>query len=143
MSKISDGNTVRVHYTGTLDNGEIFDSSKGKTPLEFTMGKGQLIPGFEKAVLGLTAGETTTVHIPANEAYGDMRDDLIGKVPVSQLPEGLVPEIGMRLQSRTPEGHPLVVKVIEITEEDITLDANHELAGKDLNFEIEVVEIVS
>ena len=142
MTTIDQGNTVRVHYTGTLDNGDVFDSSVGKKPLEFTIGKGQLIPGFENAVIGLSEGEKTEVHIPAKEAYGEKQMNLIGKVPITELPEGITPEIGMRLQSKTPEGYAMVVKIIDISDEDITLDANHDLAGKDLNFEIEVIEII-
>ncbi|PWN07239.1 FKBP-type peptidyl-prolyl cis-trans isomerase [Rhodohalobacter mucosus] len=141
MSKVKDGDTVKVHYTGTLDNGEVFDTSENREPLEFTLGQGQLIPGFEKAVTGLAVGDSTTVDIPSKEAYGDVREDLIISVPKSQLPDDIEPQVGMQLQVNQPDGQPVPVRVTEIGDENLTLDANHPLAGQDLSFKIEVVDV--
>lgn len=141
MSKVKDGDTVKVHYTGTLENGEVFDTSENREPLEFTLGEGQLIPGFEKAVTGLAVGDSTTVDIPSKEAYGDVREDLIISVPKAQLPEDIEPQIGMQLQVNQPDGQPVPVRVTAIEDENLTLDANHPLAGKDLSFKIEVVDV--
>lgn len=141
MSKAKDGDTVKVHYTGTLEDGEVFDTSKDKEPLEFQLGQGQLIPGFEKAVEGMEVGESTTVEIPSDEAYGELRDDLVINVPKDQLPEDISPQIGMQLQVNQQNGQPIPVRITEIGDEDLTLDANHPLAGKDLKFEIELVDV--
>lgn len=141
MSKVKDGDTVKVHYTGTLENGEVFDTSENREPLEFTLGQGQLIPGFEKAVTGLAVGESTTVDIPSAEAYGEAREDLIISVPKNQLPEDVEPQIGMQLQVNQPNGQPVPVRITAIGDEDLTLDANHPLAGQDLTFKIELVEV--
>ena len=143
MAQAQNGNTVKVHYVGTLDNGTQFDSSKGKDPLEFTIGSGTLLPKFENAVVGLAPGETTNVKIPAAEGYGLRRDDLIIKVEKAKLPPTIKPEIGMKLQMRTAQGEPLILNVIEILDDAIVVDANHELAGMDLNFDIELVEILT
>src|SRR5690625_6759122 len=141
LSKVKKGDTVKVHYTGTLKNGEIFDSSQNKEPLEFTMGQGQLIPGFEKAVENLEVGESTTVNIPSEEAYGKLRDELISSVPKNQLPADITPELGMQLQVNQENGQPVPVRIVEITDENLTLDANHPLAGEDLTFEIKLIEV--
>ncbi|HKL14939.1 MAG TPA: peptidylprolyl isomerase [Balneolaceae bacterium] len=141
MSKVKDGNTVKVHYTGTLKDGSVFDTSAEREPLEFKLGEGQLIPGFEKAVIGMEEGESTKIDIPVEEAYGEAREDLIINVPKDQLPEDVEPEVGMQLQVNQPDGQPVPVRIAEITDEELKLDANHPLAGKDLSFEIEVVEI--
>lgn len=141
MSKVKDGDTVKVHYTGTLKDGSVFDTSAEREPLEFTIGEGQLIPGFEKAVTGMEEGEKTKIDIPVEEAYGEAREDLIINVPKDQLPEDVEPEVGMQLQVNQPDGQPVPVRIAEITDEELKLDANHPLAGKDLSFEIEVVEI--
>lgn len=143
MSKVKDGDTVKVNYTGTLSNGEVFDTSEEREPLEFTLGQGQLIPGFEKAVTGLSVGDSTTVDIPSKEAYGDSREDLIISVPKDQLPDDVEPQIGMQLQVNQPDGQPIPVRITDVGEEQLTLDANHPLAGEDLNFKIELVEVVS
>ncbi len=140
MSKVKDGDTVKVHYTGTLKNGEVFDSSKDKEPLEFTLGEGQLIPGFEKAVVGMAVGDSATIDIPSDEAYGEEREDLIINVPKDQLPEDITPQVGMQLQVNQGNGQPIPVRIKEVGETELTLDANHPLAGQDLNFEIELVE---
>jgi len=141
LSRVKKGDTVKVHYTGTLDNGEIFDTSKEREPLEFTLGQGQLIPGFEKAVIGLSVGDSTKVEIPSTEAYGEERGDLIINVPKDQLPDEVTPEIGMQLQVNQPDGQPIPVRITEISESELTLNANHPLAGEDLKFEIELVAI--
>ena len=141
MSKVKDGNTVKVHYTGTLKDGSVFDTSAEREPLEFKLGEGQLIPGFEKAVIGMEEGESTKIDIPVKEAYGEACEDLIINVPKDQLPDDVEPEVGMQLQVNQPDGQPVPVRVAEISDDELTLDANHPLAGKDLSFEIEVVEI--
>ena len=137
----SDGDTVRVHYTGTLEDGTTFDTSVGREPLEFTLGAGQMIPGFEKAVYGLKVEESKTVTIPAGEAYGPHRDDLIIVVEREQLPADLDPKVGQQLQMQQTDGRTAVVIVTDVSETTITVDANHPIAGKDLTFEIELVEI--
>lgn len=141
MSKAKDGDTVKVHYTGTLENGEVFDTSQEREPLEFQLGQGQLIPGFEKAVIGMSEGDSTTVDIPSDEAYGEVREDLVISVPKDQLPDDVEPQIGMQLQVNQQNGQPIPVRVTEIKEEELVLDANHPLAGKNLTFEIELLEV--
>ena len=136
-----DGNTVIVHYTGTLEDGTVFDSSIDREPLEFVLGAGTMIPGFEDAVRGMQVGQSKTVTIPAQEAYGEHRDDMVLVIERSQLPEGLNPEVGQRLQMQQPDGGPVVVIVTDVTETTLTLDANPPLAGKDLTFELKLVEI--
>ncbi len=136
------GDAVKVHYTGKLNDDQIFDSSEGKNPLEFTIGQNQVLKKFEDSVEGLSIGEETKVFIPAAEAYGDRQENLIVKLPKDRLPETLTPEIGMRLQTQTADGNVMVVKITEIADDDITIDANHELAGQDLHFDIKLVEIV-
>ncbi len=139
MSQVKDGDTVKVHYTGTLEDGTVFDTSREREPMEFTLGQGQLIPGFEKAVLGMSVGESCNVNIPADEAYGPVRDEMHLQVPRDQFPEDMEPELGMQLQVGQAEGQGMVVVITEISDEQITLDANHPLAGKDLTFDIELV----
>ena len=136
-----DGDTVRVHYTGTLEDGTTFDTSVGGEPLEFTLGAGQMIPGFEKAVYGLKIGESKTVTIPAEEAYGPQRDDLITVIEREQLPADLDTKVDQQLQMQQTDGRTAVVIVTDVSETTITVDANHPLAGEDLTFEIELVEI--
>jgi peptidylprolyl isomerase len=143
MAKAQDGNKVKVHYTGTLDNGTQFDSSVGREPLEFTIGEGMLLPMFEEIVIGLEPGETAKVKIPAADGYGLRNEELVIKIEKAKLPPTIVPEIGMKLQMRTPDGQPLVLNITDINDDNIIVDANHELAGLDLNFTIELVEIVS
>ncbi len=138
MSQVKDGDTVKVHYTGTLEDGTVFDSSEGRDPLEFTLGQGQLIAGFEKTVLGMTAGESRTVKIPAEEAYGPYRDEMVLAVSRSQFPPDMSPEPGLQLQVGENEGEGMLVTITEITDEEVTLDANHPLAGKDLSFTIQL-----
>lgn len=141
MSKVKEKDTVRVHYTGKLTDGQVFDSSREREPIEFTLGEGQLIPGFEKGMIGMEVNETKTLNIPMNEAYGDRNNELIQEVPKAELPEEIKPEVGMNLMSRTPDGREIPLTVTEVKEEAIVVDANHPLAGKDLEFEVELVEI--
>lgn len=143
MSKVKDGDTVKVHYTGKLEDGSVFDSSVERDPLEVTLGEGKLIPGFEKAVVGLEVGDKTTASIESADAYGDRRDDLEVTIEKSQLPEDIEPEVGMQLQLNQPNGQPVPVQITKVEEENIIIDANHPLAGKDLTFDIELVEIVN
>lgn len=141
MSQIKKDNTVKVHYTGKLTNGEVFDSSAGREPLEFTVGAGQMIPGFENGILDMKLNEKKTIEIPASEAYGERRDELLQEVPKSQLPEEIKPEVGMPLMAQLPDGSQQQLVIAEVREESIVVDANHPLAGKDLVFDVEVVEI--
>jgi FKBP-type peptidyl-prolyl cis-trans isomerase 2 len=136
---IENGKIVSVHYTGKLTDGEMFDSSEGRDPLKFQMGSGQLIPGFEKALVGKSVGDKVTVNIPAEEAYGAIREDLIVSVPMNQMPGPV--EIGQSLQAQGDNGQSFNVTVKEVNEENVIIDGNHPLAGKELVFDIEVVEI--
>ncbi|BCR06225.1 peptidyl-prolyl cis-trans isomerase [Desulfuromonas versatilis] len=142
MAQLKNGDTAKVHYTGTLADGTVFDSSRERDPLEFTVGGGQLIKGFDQGVVGMTVGETRTVNIPAEQAYGPHREEIVIAVERSQLPPGLTPEVGMQLQAQGGDGQPVMVTVTAVDEQKVTIDANHPLAGKDLSFEIELVEIV-
>lgn len=136
------GDSVKVHYTGKFDDGQIFDTSEGRDPLEFTVGQGHVINGFENAVIGMEVGEEKTIHVPSAEAYGGRNEELIQDVPRDKFAEDMKFEIGQGLQIKTKDGHSMVVVVKAFTTETITLDANHPLAGKDLNFDIKLVEIV-
>lgn len=138
---IENGQKVKIHYTGTLDDGNQFDSSAGREPLEFEMGAGMVIPGFEKGVADMSVGEKKTINIPAAEAYGEKREELVMTFERSQLPPDLEPEIGMMLQMQGPEGQPVPVTVKGVEEESIIIDANHQLAGQNLNFELELVSV--
>ena len=142
MSDAKAGDTVRSHYTGTLTDGSTFDSSEGRDPLEFTLGSGQVIPGFDKAVAGMEVGDSKTVEIVADDAYGEHNPDGRQPFPRQNVPDDIPMEIGTRLQMQTAEGKPMMVTIVEVTDEEIVLDANHPLAGKDLTFQIELVEIV-
>ena len=141
MSQVKENNTVKVHYTGKLSDGQVFDSSEGKDPLEFTLGQGRLIPGFEKGLMDMKLNEKKTVTIAKEEAYGEVNQDLIQEVQKSELPQEITPEVGMGLVSKSSDGQEMNLQVIEVREESIVLDGNHPLAGKDLTFDLEVVEI--
>lgn len=142
MSEAKKGDKVKVHYTGRLKDGTVFDSSVERDPLEFTIGGGQVIPGFEQAVEGMNTGDTVTAAIPASEAYGRRRDEMMFTVDKGQLPPDYEPELGHKLRSQSNEGHPIVAIVTGISELEVTVDANHPLAGEDLTFDIELVDIV-
>ncbi|MGH1425106.1 MAG: FKBP-type peptidyl-prolyl cis-trans isomerase [Pseudooceanicola sp.] len=141
MTEAKTGDTVRIHYTGTLTDGTTFDSSDGRDPLEFTVGSGQIIPGLDKAIPGMVVGDKKTVEIPSAEAYGARQDEAMQVVPRDQVPEEIDLRPGLQLQVQTPQGQVMPVTVTEVTETEITLDANHPLAGKDLVFNIEMVSI--
>lgn len=140
MTEARRGDNVKVHYTGTLDDGSVFDSSEGSEPLSFDIGSGQVIEGFDEAVLGMTVGESKTVHIPCAKAYGERKDEMVIQAPIEQVPPDLNPEVGMRLEMGGANGEILRVVVTEIADTHITLDANPPLAGKDLTFKLELVE---
>lgn len=142
MSTVKANDTVRVHYTGKLNNGEIFDSSVDRDPLQFTVGAGQMIPGFDKAVEGMELNQQKTVTMGPDDAYGPVNKDLFHKVERTQLPEDLKPEVGQVLMAGSPDGREMQVRVTEVAEDNITIDANHPLAGQDLTFDIQVVEIL-
>ncbi len=141
MTQVKSGDTVRLHYTGTLTDGTTFDSSDGKDPLEFTIGEGQIIPGLEKAVPGMAVGEKKKVQVPADEAYGHTNPEAQQDVPRTEIPADIPLDLGTQLQVQTPNGQVMPVTVVAVTDETVTLDANHPLAGKDLTFDIELVEI--
>jgi peptidylprolyl isomerase len=141
MSQATAGNKVKIHYTGTLEDGSQFDSSEGREPLEFELGSGQVIPGFDNAVEGMAVGESKSVSIAPEDAYGPRVEQAIQEVPKSALPPDLEPEVGMRLQAQGQGQQTLQLTVTEVGDETITVDGNHPLAGKTLNFEISLVEI--
>lgn len=137
---IKKGDTVRAHYTGTLDDGTVFDTSRERDPLEFVLGKGMLIPGFEAAVEGREAGDTVTVTIPPEDAYGEVDLELVFTVPRAQVPDHIPLEVGTPLQLSNEQGQ-MDVTITEVGKDEVTLDANHPLAGKTLTFEIEIVSV--
>ncbi|MEY3060089.1 MAG: hypothetical protein RL000_1441 [Bacteroidota bacterium] len=140
--QVKKGDVIRVHYTGTLLDGSQFDSSVGRSPLEFTVGAGQMIAGFDAGVLGMAIGEKKTIQIDPDNGYGQKDPNAIIEFPTSNVPEGMQVEVGMKLNLQNQYGQPVPVEVVEIREEVIIMDANHFLAGKDLVFEVELVEIV-
>lgn len=141
MTQVKPGDTVRIHYTGTLKDGKTFDSSEGREPLEFEVGSGQIIPGLDKAMPGMAVGDKKTVEVPCAEAYGPINPDMRQAVPRDGIPADIPLELGTMLQMQTPQGQALPVTVVEVTETEVTLDANHPLAGHDLTFAIELVSI--
>ena len=141
MAPAKTGDTVKVHYTGRLDDGTTFDTSADREPLEFTIGQGQLIPDFEQAVIGMNPNESKTIQIPSDNAYGPYREDIVMKIERNQLPPEIEPKVDQKLQMRHPNGQATVVTVIEVSESQVTLDGNHPLAGKDLTFDIQLTEI--
>lgn len=144
MSAVQSGDTVKVHYTGKFDNGEVFDSSEGGDPLAFTVGAGQVIPGFDQALLGMQIGETKNVVIPADEAYGEREEGLVQTIRRDQFRLGDVePAVGMALEMRTPDGQGIPMVITDVTETSVTLDANHPLAGETLHFDLQLVEIAA
>lgn len=141
MQAVKKGDTVKVHYHGTLSNGETFDTSEGREPLEFTVGTGAVIPGFDAGVLDMHPGDKKTIQIPVEEAYGARKEELVVKFPADRLPQDLKPEVGMQLQLSNEDGQTFPVTVTEVGDDTILLDANHPLAGEDLTFALELVEI--
>lgn len=141
MAEAKNGDTVSIHYTGRLEDGTVFDTSEDKDPLEFTLGEGKVIPGFEKAVEGMEEGETRTATIDSEDAYGERRDDLVLSVAKQQLPDDLDPEVGQRLQMQAGDGQTFQVVISDVESDSVEVDANHPLAGEDLTFDIELVEI--
>jgi peptidylprolyl isomerase len=141
MAEAKLGDTVKVHYTGKFDDGTVFDSSEGGDPLEFTIGSGQLIQGFDNAVIGMNTGESKTEKIESDHAYGPRTDQMIVTVERTQLPDDMEPEIGQPVQLQDQSGRPVPAVISDITETTVTFDANHPLAGRDLVFEITLVEI--
>jgi peptidylprolyl isomerase len=135
------GETVAVHYTGKLDSGEVFDSSRGRDPLEFTLGAGQVIPGFEQAVEGLTVGDSKEVRLDPADAYGEPQQELVVEVPAEQFPEGAEPEVGHQVQVQVAPGESRVARIAEVREDAVRLDLNHPLAGQALTFDLELVAI--
>lgn len=136
------GDVVKVHYTGTLDDGNQFDSSIGGDPLEFKIGDGNLLEQFETTVIGMNPGEERTIRISPEDGYGLKRSDLIIPIPKNKLAHGLHPEVGQKLQMQTQDGESIVLTIKEINEKEVIVDANHNLAGQFLNFKIELVEII-
>ena len=142
MSEVKSGDTVRIHYTGTLADGSQFDSSSGRDPLEFTIGAGSVIPGFEQAIIGMAVGDSKSVTIACADAYGPHDAELIREVEREAIPDSIELAVGLQLQAQGPDNNQLVLTVVEFDEETVRLDANHPLAGKDLTFALELVEIV-
>ena len=143
MQEVKNGDKVKVHYQGKLRNGETFDSSNGRDPLEFTVGSGQVIKGFDQGVMGMKVGDKRTVEIPVQDAYGEKQDEMMIEFPKSQFPAEMNPEEGMQLMMNNGSGQSFPVTVTEVRTESVILDANHPLAGQDLIFDIELVEIAS
>ncbi|SCX88927.1 FKBP-type peptidyl-prolyl cis-trans isomerase 2 [Nonlabens sp. Hel1_33_55] len=142
MSQVQANDTVKVHYTGKLKNdGRVFDTSENREPLEAKLGQNQLIPGFEKGLTGMKVNEKKTIEIPMEEAYGDVQKELFQKVERNQLPEDIKPEVGMGLMAKNPDGTERQLRVADVKDEFIIVDANHPLAGQDLVFDLEVVGI--
>lgn len=141
MNEAKHGDTVKVHYTGRLTDGTVFDSSKDRDPLEFKLGEKQLIPGFESAVMGMAPGESKTVTVDPEQAYGPHHEEMVLRVGRDQVPAEMPIQLGDQFQLAQKEGQPIVVTVTELSEGNVTLDANHPLAGKPLTFEIELVAI--
>ena len=141
MNQVKENNTVKVHYTGKFPNGEVFDSSEGREPLEFTLEQGMMIPGFENGLIDMKLNEKKTISLKKEEAFGEERDDLIHEVPKTQLPADMEVKEGMPLVSKSPEGQEINMIVKEVKDESIIVDANHPLAGKEVVFDLEVVEI--
>ncbi len=143
MKQAKKGDSVKVHYKGKLNSGEQFDSSEGRAPLEFTVGAGQMIAGFDAAIPGMIVGEKKTITIAPADAYGEKNDEAIIEFPKTNIPADMKLEPGMKLQLRNEAGHPVPVTVTEIKDDVVILDANHHLAGKELIFDIELVEIAA
>jgi peptidylprolyl isomerase len=142
MAQAKNGDTVTVHYTGRLDDGTVFDSSVNQDPLQFTLGEGLLIPGFEQVVLGMSAGESKTAKVSADQAYGPHREEMVVEIDRQEFPPHFQPEVGQQLQIPQSDGRTTRLIVTDVSEQKVTLDANHPLAGRDLTFDIHLLEIV-
>ena len=142
MQQVKKGDTIKIHYHGKLNNGETFDSSDGREPLEFEVGSGMVIPGFDKGVIGMNVGDKKTVNIPVEEAYGPKNDEMIIDFPKDRFPDDMKAEVGMPLTMSDGSGQNFRVIIKEVKENSVVLDANHPLAGEDLTFDLELVEIV-
>ena len=142
MAQAKHGDTVKVHYTGKLEDGTVFDTSINRDPLQFTIGEGQIIPGFEQAVVGMNPGESKTTKVPADKAYGSHHKEKVLLARRNQFPVDLKPEVGQKLQIRRTDGQTTVVTVTAVSGSSVTLDANHPLAGKDLTFDIQLIQLV-
>jgi peptidylprolyl isomerase len=142
MTVAKKGDTVKVHYTGKLDNGQVFDSSDNREPLKFKIRAGQVIRGFEDAIIGMEQGETKTVKISAEKAYGPHNDELVAQVDKNKFPDHIDPKMGDKFKIESPDGKTNIVRVTGLSEQKVELDANHPLAGEDLHFDLELVEIV-
>ncbi|MBW2981615.1 peptidylprolyl isomerase [Candidatus Woesearchaeota archaeon] len=143
MSKVKKGDKIKVDYTGKLDDGTVFDTSEGKAPLEFEAGAGKIIKGFDNAVMGMEVGEEKEVKIEPKDAYGDPNPNMMKKIPRDKLPPEPAPKEGMMLALKTPDGKQFPAKITEVNDKEITIDLNHPLAGKTLNFKIKVVDITA
>jgi len=143
MQQVKQGDKVKVHYHGRLTDGTTFDSSEGRTPLEFEVGSGAVIPGFDDGVMGMSVGDKKTVNIPADQAYGPRVDELVMDFPKDRFPEDMVPEVGMQLMMNNGSGQQFPVTIVGVKEDSVTLDANHHLAGQELVFDLELVDIES
>ena len=141
MSQVKQNDTVKLHYTGKLKDGEVFDSSQDREPIEFKVGEGKIIPGLENGVIDMQVNEKKTIEIAKDDAYGDTNDELFQQVKKEQLPEDIKPEVGMGLVSKNEDGSERQLRVAEVNDDHIVVDANHPLAGKDLIFDVELVEI--
>ena len=141
MTKAKEGSTVKIHYTGKLDDGTVFDSSRERDPLEFKLGSGMVIAGFDEAVNGMEVGENKSVSIPPEQAYGERSDKNVMEIKRETLPPEITPEVGMKLQASAANGGVMIVTVTDVKDDTLTIDANHQLAGKTLNFDIELMEI--
>lgn len=141
MSQVKKGDTVHIHYTGTLQDGSVFDSSEGRDPLAFTVGSGQIIPGLESAMEGMNVGDTRRVEVPSDQAYGPVQEEARQAVPRADIPEEIPMEVGTQVNAQNQEGQVMTLTIHEVTDEHVVLDANHPLAGKDLIFDVELVAI--
>ncbi len=142
MAQAKTGDTVKVHYTGTLNSGRVFDSSKSREPLQFTLGSGMVIPGFDQAVTGLSPGDSVTRTIPADQAYGPYQREMVAEIERQNIPADFELAVGQRLEMQVPDGESMAVTITDMRGEMVTLDGNHPLAGQDLTFELELVEIL-
>lgn len=141
MEKVKDGDTISLHYTGSLDDGTVFDSSEGGQPLSFTVGSGQVIAGFDDGVRGMEVGETKDITIAPENAYGEYHEELVRVVPKSAFPPNVTPAVGLGFELELPSGQTLPVRIIDVEDDNVTLDANHLLAGENLNFKVRLISI--